>query len=682
MTTLATSNGQRVDPPLLTVAVPAYNRVSLLRRCLESVVSQATDQIEVLVSDDSTSDAPGEVARSLLRSASGPSAYSRNHPSRGMAANWNECIRRSSGRYVLVLHDDDFLYPGAISVLTATCGRMDWAVGLFDVRVVDEEDKQVRPLLPHRSRYLPPAVALRRLLSNSAFVRFPGVVVARSAYEAAGLFDTSIGHPADLEMWIRLVGRYGLWRFSGRTAGYRVHPSALTSDMWNSGVVAAIDGMFSQAAESGLLPVAEIERCRARWFHRFILAGALRELRNGRSDRAREVVRLFDLPNLRDLRRPPYWSCFRAGLSLIVSNTGSADTPSLSHSEEAVSLVSAQEGPRLAALEGPLHPPGRYRAEGAMQSRPGARDDRSRRLRTSPSPSAPTCHVAASSAPVPARGDWPAGAPRITVLITSYNRREQTLRCLESLLRTEHHAALRVVLVDDASSDGTADAVSAAYPEVTVVSGSGDLYWAGGMRVALERASDQPFDYLLWLNDDVTLASNAVTQLVKTECRLRPLRGPLMVVGALRNPLTGLTAYSGVCRGGARRTRFSLIPPGETPRRAETMNGNLVLVPRDVVARLGTFDPAYRHGIADYDYGLRAAAAGIEVWVAPTFLGECPRHDTSATNGGGNRGLRATMAVKGIPPSGWLTFTRRHAGPLWPLFWLSPYVKAAVRWPR
>ena len=651
MTTLETLDEQQVDPPLLTIAVPAYNRVSLLRRCLDSVLSQVTNQVEVLVSDDSTTDAPGEVARDLLRSTRVRSAYSRNRPRRGMAANWNECIRRSSGRYVLVLHDDDFLYPGAISVLIATCGRMDWAVGLFDVRVVDEANKQVRPRWPHRSRYLPPAVALRRILSNSAFVRFPGVVVARSAYETVGLFDTSVGHPADLEMWIRLVRRYGLWRFSGRTAGYRVHPGALTSDMWTPGVLAAVDRLFSQAAESGLLPIAEIEQCRARWFHRFILAGALRELRNGRSGRAREIVRLFDLPDFKHLQRPPFWTCLRAG----------------------VALLSSRFGGELADLA--LECLGSDAREG-MEVVGDSGASEAGRVKTS------TSSRGAARSPVDlGGGDSPAASELVTVLMTSFNRRNQTLLCLESLLGTEHRSTFRVVLVDDASSDGTADAVTEAYPEVKVVNGSGELYWAGGMRLALS-ASDQPFDYLLWLNDDVTLARNAVDHLIETERRVRRLRGPVIVVGALRDTPTGLTAYSGVRRRGAHRTRFSLISPGETPRRAETMNGNVVLVPRDVGERLGTFSPAYRHGIADYDYGLRAGAVGIEVWIAPNFVGECTRNDPSATLMNGHNSLRATMSVKRIPASGWLVFTRRHAGLLWPLYWASPYVKAVLRWRR
>lgn len=266
---------------------------------------------------------------------------------------------------------------------------------------------------------------------------------------------------------------------------------------------------------------------------------------------------------------------------------------------------------------------------------------------------------------------------RVTVLMTSFNRREQTLECLGSLFNIKGHAALRVILVDDSSSDGTAEAVADAFPDVTLVEGTGSLYWAGGMRLAFERAWEQPFDYILWLNDDVVLAADAVKLLTQTERGLRPIRGPSIIVGALQDPRTGATTYSGVARRGLRRTEFRQIAPGNAPRRAETMNGNVVLVPRDVAQRLGTFDRAYRHGIADYDYGLRGAGAGIETWIAPGFVGTCSRNESSTAPS--TERLRTIISPKGLPPWGWLVFTRRHTGRMWLVYWLSPYVRAVLR---
>ena len=272
----------------------------------------------MLVSDDSTDDAPGRIAQDLLAHSSARTLYVRNDPSNGMASNWNACIRLSSGRYVLVLHDDDFLYPDAISIISSACKRSKWEVGLFEVQVVGEHERRARFRRHHNSKYLPPVTALSRLMSHSSYIRFPGMVVARSAYEASGLFDETIGSVADLEMWMRLLGRYGLWEFSGLTAGYRIHSGALTSHMWEPAVLTRIDALFSEALARRVLPEEELLRYRAAWFYRFILAGVARELRNGQRERAREVHRLFETPSLHGMQSTRSWNCLRFAVSLLL----------------------------------------------------------------------------------------------------------------------------------------------------------------------------------------------------------------------------------------------------------------------------------------------------------------------------------------------------------------------------
>jgi GT2 family glycosyltransferase len=281
----------------------------------------------------------------------------------------------------------------------------------------------------------------------------------------------------------------------------------------------------------------------------------------------------------------------------------------------------------------------------------------------------------------------PMAAPHhVAVLLTVHNRRAKTLACLGSLAAQEAPGCrLTIHLVDDGCTDGTAAAVRATHPDVRVIAGDGTLYWSGGMaRAELDALADDP-DHLLWLNDDVDLAPGAVAALTCTSAELAAAgRSRAIVVGAMRDPRTGATTYSGVRRHGkVRPNRFIPVEPGSAPIRCDTMNGNLVLVPRTVRQVVGGFDPVYTHALNDLDYGLRASAAGCEVWLAPGHLGDCANDRAEQWWCEGDppplAQLRRFCSPTGLPPRDWLRFNRRHAGWLWPVTSVTPYARVTWR---
>jgi GT2 family glycosyltransferase/glycosyltransferase involved in cell wall biosynthesis len=273
----------------------------------------------------------------------------------------------------------------------------------------------------------------------------------------------------------------------------------------------------------------------------------------------------------------------------------------------------------------------------------------------------------------------------ISALLTCHNRREHTLACLKSLgAAAIPGITVDVHLVDDASNDGTAEAVAVAYPEVEISRGSGDLFWGGGMRLAFTRAVPARPDYLLWLNDDVLLDPDALERLLTTYASLCADRQPLsVIVGSTRDPQTGATTYGGVRRTSRlRRMAFALVEPTDTPQACDTINGNVVLIPRSVYSVVGNMDERFTHGGGDTDYGLRARSAGCQVYLAPGHVGTCsvnPRAGTFRDEELSRRErLRLVASPKGLPFSEWAALCRRHGGPLWPALALSPYVRLMV----
>ncbi len=278
----------------------------------------------------------------------------------------------------------------------------------------------------------------------------------------------------------------------------------------------------------------------------------------------------------------------------------------------------------------------------------------------------------------------PAGGTRVAAVMAAYNRRDLTLACLRSL-RAQQAApglTLDTFVLDDASSDGTSEAIVEQFPEVTVLHGTGELYWNGGMRRAFAAATTGDYDYYLWMNDDTTLDDGALAVLLDTERRLRE-RGDeaVIVAGSTRHPDTGELTYGGLVRPSRwRRLRWKLVEPADEPRPCETINGNTVLISRAVVQRVGNIDPAFVQQMGDYDYGLRARAAGCSNWIAPGTIGTCA---TKPPPRPGEEPFfqewRRLWSTKELLPGPWAVFSRRWAGRLWPMYWLSPYLRTGLR---
>jgi glycosyltransferase involved in cell wall biosynthesis len=302
----------RAEEPVLSIAVPTRNRPELLGRALDSVLRAASpvaEHVEVTVSDGSDDDASGRVVERFLADWPGGHRYVWNRPALPMIQNMNRAVELGTGEWVLQLHDDDYLQAGAGRIMLDTVRRRVDAeqVLLFGVEIVDQDGGRLKEQTFRRERYLPPGEALRRLLRNSSFVRQPAILVRRAAWERAGAFDTTIGGACDTDMWVRLFSRHGVRCLPRTTCAYTVHQAGATSDMWNPDTIRVIYRIFDRAVSLGAAPERSIRRWQADFSHQFILAGAYRQLRARQRAEAREVLRLFGLPEVRRLGVSPRW---------------------------------------------------------------------------------------------------------------------------------------------------------------------------------------------------------------------------------------------------------------------------------------------------------------------------------------------------------------------------------------
>lgn len=215
--------------------------------------------------------------------------------------------------------------------------------------------------------------------------------------------------------------------------------------------------------------------------------------------------------------------------------------------------------------------------------------------------------------PAAARGSG-MGPCRVAAVILTVNQREDTLRCLRSLERSDADG-LGIVVLDNGSNDGTADAIEREYPKVVVIRSSQNLGASAGRNRAAEAAIHHfAPEYLLFLDND-------------TEVRpgfLAPLLAPLEADGSLGQTAPKLLLRSDPTRidmaGGAEivwwrgdttgRGRDEL-DRGQFDEPGPCVAGGCTLVRTTDFLAIGGFDPVFDpYGYEDMDLSLRLRARG------------------------------------------------------------------------
>lgn len=264
----------------------------------------------------------------------------------------------------------------------------------------------------------------------------------------------------------------------------------------------------------------------------------------------------------------------------------------------------------------------------------------------------------------------------IAVLMTCHNRREKTLMCLELLSNSSipEEYFLDIYLVDDGSTDGTSDTVKNNFPEVKIIEGKGDLYWNKGMRLAWETASqNRNYDYYLWLNDDTFIDENAIFELLECSNEAQKKdRNFAIIVGVCRHSVNkNKFSYGG------RTDKGPLIPNGML-QSCKFINGNIVLVPKQIYLTIGILSDEYTHSLGDYDYGLNAIKAGYKCYITKKYIATCPKNRVKPASFDPQtpfiKRWKLLYSPKGLNIKEYLHYKKKHFGKKWILNLLSIYL--------
>lgn len=227
---------------------------------------------------------------------------------------------------------------------------------------------------------------------------------------------------------------------------------------------------------------------------------------------------------------------------------------------------------------------------------------------------------------------------RVTAIVLNWNNAPDTLACLASLARQDHPH--RVLVVDNGSTDDSTARIRAAFPQVEVLETGANLGYAGGNNAGIRHALAQGADYVLVLNNDVTLHPACVGELVRAAVTAprAGIVGPLVLdadtperVQSAGMRVNALGDAVRLCAGEPAPTDGQGVTP------VDAVSGCAMLVSAQAIAETGMLDERFFLYREEVDWCLRMAQAGYQVLVAPAA-----RAWHRDTREGGERYVRAT----------------------------------------
>lgn len=202
-------------------------------------------------------------------------------------------------------------------------------------------------------------------------------------------------------------------------------------------------------------------------------------------------------------------------------------------------------------------------------------------------------------------------APTVAVVILNWNGWEDTRDCLESLQQVTY-PRLRVLLVDNGSTDGSVAKVREAYPQVEVIDNGANLGFAAGNNRGMERALADGADHVMLLNNDTVVEPGFVEPLLDAAERTDGVGFASPTIMYADDPEKVWFAGSEVDwrTGWVTHAQLTAAPATSVIASTPTVTGCCLLAPRGVWESVGLLDERFFLIWEDADWSMRARRAG------------------------------------------------------------------------
>ena len=210
--------------------------------------------------------------------------------------------------------------------------------------------------------------------------------------------------------------------------------------------------------------------------------------------------------------------------------------------------------------------------------------------------------------------------PMVVIVILNWNGKEDTAECIDSLKRIDY-SNHRILVVDNGSTDGSAEWFDRMYPEIEVVRNKKNLGYTGGNNIGIRRAIILSADYVLLLNNDTIVDSGFLTELINAVGHDKSIgiAGPTVFDYGSNSSVQATGAIVRWYTGSTTRIELGTTGCDDARRRIEVdfVSGSCLLARTSIIERVGYLDDCFFAHWEEIDWCVGAKNAGYKVVWAP-----------------------------------------------------------------
>ncbi len=224
--------------PLVTIAIPTFNRASYLFKSIHSALNQTYSNIEVFISDNASTDETSSIVELFTDHRL---KYHRHDINLGQILNWNHCLNNAQGEYFIMLSDDDILEENAIEVFINEFNDRNISLVYSKVKYIDEYDNftgvsRPSPVYESGLNFIVKSFEMSREIFPSATMHRTDIARQLGGYP-------NIGTTTDLALRLSLAVSGAVRHISLPLVRYRVHQQSLSFSL--ESIISSFDQLYN-----------------------------------------------------------------------------------------------------------------------------------------------------------------------------------------------------------------------------------------------------------------------------------------------------------------------------------------------------------------------------------------------------------------------------------------------------